>query len=349
MAEQFRIAVDAMGGDNAPQEIVQGVIRAVSRISGISVILVGQQQKIAACLNGQVYPNGAIRVQNAEDTIEMQDHPVEAIRHKKDSSMVVALQLVKNGEADAFISAGNSGAVVVGGQGIIGRIRGVQRPPFASIIPTKNGDLLLLDCGANIDARPEFLAQWAKLGTIYMQSVFGLEKPRVGIVNIGAEESKGNKLVQETFPLLKEMDERGEITFTGSCEARDIPVGTCDIAVCDGFTGNVVLKMYEGVARTLLSEVKAGIYSTLKSKIGGLLIKDALKETLKKYDANRYGGAPVLGLRSLVVKMHGSAKAVEVERAIEQCVQFHEQRIAEKITAYAQQEKAGAERRQNGV
>ena len=178
---------------------------------------------------------------------------------------------MKNGEADAFISAGNSGAVVVGGQGIIGRIRGVQRPPFASMIPTKKGAMLLLDCGANVDARPEHLAQWAKLGTIYMQSVMKLEHPKVGIVNIGAEEEKGNSLVKETFPLLKEMDERGEIHFTGSCEARDIPYGTCDVAVCDGFTGNVIIKMYEGTGKMLLSEMKNAFYSVIQSKLGALL------------------------------------------------------------------------------
>lgn len=334
MAERIRIAADAMGGDNAPQEIVKGVINAVNSRTDVSVILVGKQKEIEACLSGQTYPEGSITVVNAEDVIQTNDHPVEAIRRKKDSSMVRALQLVKNNEADAFISAGNSGAVVVGGQGIVGRIRGVQRPPFASIIPTKKGGMLLLDCGANIDARPEHLAQWAKLGTIYLQSVLGVKEPKVGIVNIGAEEEKGNSLVQETFPLLKEMGQKGEIRFAGSCEARDIPYGTCDVAICDGFTGNVIIKMYEGTGQVLLSEMKNAFYSSLTSKIGALLVKSALKKTLGKFDASRYGGAPVLGLKSLVVKMHGSAKAGEVSRAIEQCVQFYNEDIAAKITAY---------------
>ncbi len=334
MADRIRIAADAMGGDHAPEQIVKGVVDAVNSRKDVSVILVGRQKGIEACLQNLSYPEGTIRIVDAPDVIATADHPVEAIRHKKDSSMVRALQLVKNGEADAFISAGNSGAVVVGGQGIIGRIRGVQRPPFASLIPTKRGSMLLLDCGANVDARPEHLAQWAKLGTIYMQSVMKLEHPKVGIVNIGAEEEKGNSLVKETFPLLKEMDERGEITFTGSCEAREIPFGTCDIAVCDGFTGNIVIKMYEGTGQMLLSEMKKAFLSDMRSKLGALMIKNSLKTALARFDTEQYGGAPVLGLKSLVVKMHGSARAGEVKRAIEQCVEFYHEEIAAKITAY---------------
>lgn len=334
MADRIRIAVDAMGGDNAPAQIVQGVVDAVNSRSDVSVILVGRQKEIEACLKGKTYLEGSISIVHAEDVIGTADHPVESIRRKKESSMVKALMLVRNNEAEAFISAGNSGAVVVGGQGIVGRIRGVQRPPFASIIPTKSGGMLLLDCGANVDARPEHLAQWAKLGTIYMQSVAGVKKPRVGIVNIGAEEEKGNSLVKETFPLLKEMDEKGEIRFAGSCEAREIPYGTCDVAVCDGFTGNVVLKMYEGTAQVLLSEMKQAFYSSFSSKIGAVLVKNGLKKMLKKYDSGQYGGAPVLGLKRLVVKMHGSAKAHDVRRAVEQCVQFYREDIASKITSY---------------
>ncbi len=341
MGDRIRIAVDAMGGDNAPAEIVQGVLDAVNSRKDVSAVLVGDKKQIRECLKGKSAPSGTISVVHAEEVITASEHPVEAIRHKKNSSMVKALQMVKNGEADAFISAGNSGAVVVGGQGIVGRIRGVQRPPFASIIPTQRGGMLLLDCGANIDARPEHLAQWAKLGTIYMQSVAGVEEPKVGIVNIGAEEEKGNSLVQAAFPLLREMDEKGEIHFTGSCEAREIPYGPCDVVVCDGFTGNVVIKMYEGTAKVLLSEVKKSFLSDAVSKIGALLVKKSLKNTLTKYDAGRYGGAPVLGLKSLVVKMHGSATAPEVTRAIEQCVQFYQEDIAGKITSYIEAQKKG--------
>ncbi len=341
MGDKIRIAADAMGGDNAPQEIVKGVIAAVNSMQDIQVILVGRQSEIEACLQGQTYPEGSIRIVHADDVIETSEHPVEAIRHKKESSMVKALQLVKNQEADAFISAGNSGAVVVGGQGIVGRIRGVQRPPFACAIPTKAGCSLLLDSGANIDTRPEHLAQWAKLGTIYLQSVMGVKDPKVGLVNIGAEQEKGNNLVQETFPLLKEMNDKGEIHFAGSCEAREIPYGTFDVVVCDGFTGNVIIKLYEGTGALLLSEMKKAFYASFASKIGALLVKKSLKETLGKYDVAKYGGAPVLGLKSLVVKMHGSATQKEVTRAIEQCVQFYNEKIAEKITAYITEKKEG--------
>ncbi len=339
MADRIRIAVDAMGGDNAPGEIVKGVLDAVNCRDDVSAILVGKKDAIKACLKGKSAPSGTVKIVDAQEVIETSEHPVEAIRHKKDSSMVKALQLVKNGDADAFISAGNSGAVVVGGQGIVGRIRGVQRPPFASIIPTLSGGMLLLDCGANIDARPEHLAQWAKLGTIYMQSIGGVKEPKVGIVNIGAEEEKGNSQVQGAFPLLREMDEKGEIHFVGSCEARDVPYGTCDVAVCDGFTGNVIVKMYEGTAKVLMKEMKNAFMSNLKSKMGALLVKDSIKKTLGKYDAGRYGGAPVLGLKSLVVKMHGSATAPEVTRAIEQCVQFYQEDIAAKVASYIEEQK----------
>lgn len=371
MGEKIRIALDAMGGDNAPGMIVRGAVNAVRHNEGMRIILVGKQDQVekalqdakaealkedgqgaggsskaskSAAKGGDVRPvcpgwESRLSIQNAAEVIETAEHPVDAVMHKKDSSLVVGMQLVKGGEADAFASAGNSGAVLVGGQGIIGRIRGVHRPPFATLMPTAAGVILLLDAGANVDARPEHLAQWAKLGTIYMENSIGVKKPRVGILNIGAEESKGNQLVKDTYPLLKKMDEEGSINFTGSVEARDVPYGACDVVVCDGFAGNIILKMYEGTATVLLKEIKAALMSTTRSKLGALMIKPALKSTLKKFDATAYGGAPMLGLKALVVKMHGSAKAVEVERAMEQCVQYYQQDIAGKITAYAETEK----------
>ena len=265
---------------------------------------------------------------NATEVIETAEPPVNAIRRKKDSSIVVGMKMVKEGRADAFVSAGSSGAILVGGQVLVGRIKGVERPPLAPLIPTEKGVTLLIDCGANVDARPSHLVQFAKMGSIYMEHVLGIQNPRVGIVNIGAEEEKGNALVKETFPLLKE--EKG-IHFIGSVEAREIPHGQADVVVCEAFAGNIILKLYEGVGAVLIQKVKEGMMTTLRSKIGALLIKPALKATLKTFDASEYGGAPLLGLNGLVVKTHGSAMAKEVSNTLAQCVTFKRQKINEKI------------------
>lgn len=328
MADTVNVALDAMGGDNAPDEIIRGAIDAVNKAPDIHVCLVGQEEKINAFLSSCSYNREQISVVNATEVIETGEHPVNAIRKKKDSSIVKALGLVKSGEADAFVSAGNSGAILVGGQTIVGRIKGVERPPFAPLIPTAAGVSLLLDSGANVDARSSHLVQWARMGSIYMENVMGVKNPRVAIVNVGVEEEKGNALVKETFPLLKECP---DINFIGSIEAREIPNGGADVIVCDAFVGNVILKLYEGVGSVLIKSVKKGLMSSLKSKIGALLIKDALKSTLKSFDASEYGGAPMLGLKGLVVKTHGNAKAKEVTTSILQCRKFKEQAINDKM------------------
>ncbi len=328
MAELVKVAVDAMGGDNAPFEIVKGAVDALNESDKLKIFLVGKEQIVKDELAKYTYDKDRVEVVNAEEVIEMAEPPVMAIRTKKDSSIVKAMFLVKHGECDAYVSAGSTGATLVGGQVIVGRIKGVERSPLAPLIPTENGVSLLIDCGANVDARPSHLVQFAKMGTIYMQNVCGIPNPKVGIVNIGAEEEKGNALVKETFPLLKNCP---DINFIGSVEARDIPSGVADVIVCEAFTGNVVLKMYEGVAKTLLKVVKKGLMSNLRAKIGGLLIKPTLKSVLKDYDMDRYGGAPMLGLEGLVVKTHGSANSIEVKNSILQCVTFKEQNIAEKI------------------
>ena len=260
--------------------------------------------------------------------IETDEPPVNAIRRKKDSSIVVGLNLVKSGVCDAFVSAGSSGAILVGGQLIVGRIKGIERPPLAPLIPTANGVSLLVDCGANVDARADHLVQFAKMGSIYMEYVMGIRNPRVAILNIGAEEEKGNALVKETYPLLKVCP---DINFIGSIEARDIPYGGADVIVCEAFSGNIALKMYEGVGGVLLKEIKGAMLSSFAGKIGALLVKKPLKKTLKKFDASEYGGAPLLGLKGLVVKTHGSAKHKEVMNSIVQCVAFKEEKINDRI------------------
>lgn len=323
-----RVVLDAMGGDLAPAEPVKGAVDAVKNRDDIRVILVGQEDVVREELAKYTYPAERIQVVHAEEVIETAEPPVNAIRKKKQSSIVVGMNMVKQKEADAFVSAGSSGAILVGGQVIVGRIKGIERPPLAPLIPTEKGVSLLIDCGANVDARASHLVQFAKIGSIYMENVMGIKNPRVAIVNIGAEEEKGNALVKETFPLLKECE---DINFVGSIEAREIPHGEADVIVCEAFVGNVILKLYEGLAGTLIGAVKKGMMSTLKSKIGAALALPALKTTLKAFDASRYGGAPLLGLNGLVVKTHGSAKATEITNSIYQCVTFKEQDINGKI------------------
>ena len=333
MSDMTRVALDAMGGDNAPVEMVKGAVEAVQKRNDIQVLLTGKEEILKEELAKYTYPDEKIHIVNATEVIETAEPPVKAIRSKKDSSLVTAMKLVRNGEADAFVSAGNSGAVLVGGQLLVGKIKGVERPPLAPLIPTLKGVSLLIDCGANVDARPSHLVQFAKMGSIYMESVVGKKNPTVGIVNIGAEEEKGNALVKETFPLLKECP---DINFIGSVEAREIPYGDVDVIVCEAFVGNVILKLYEGVAGALVKKIKSGMMANLTSKIGGLLVKPALKDTLKDFDTSEHGGAPLLGLKGLVVKTHGSSTSKEVCNSIIQCVTFKEQKINEKITSVIQ-------------
>lgn len=335
MTDITSIALDAMGGDNAPAEIVKGAVEAIEKEPSMKVFLVGVQEAVEKELIKYQYNKSQIEVVNATEVIETAEPPVNAIRKKKDSSMVVGMKMVKEGKADAFVSAGSSGAILVGGQVIVGRIKGVERPPLAPLIPTEKGVTLLIDCGANVDARASHLVQFAKMGSIYMENVLGVKNPKVGIVNIGAEEEKGNALVKETFPLLKE---EKEINFIGSVEAREIPHGQADVVVCEAFAGNIILKLYEGVGAVLIDKIKGGMMSTLRSKIGALLVKPALKQTLKAFDASEYGGAPLLGLNGLVVKTHGSSKSKEVCNTLLQCVTFKKQKINEKIKESIQKE-----------
>ncbi len=331
MSDMIKVAVDAMGGDNAPAAIVKGAVDALQERDNLFVYLAGKEDAIRQELSKYSYPQERIQIVPASQVIETGEPPVNAIRGKKDSSLVVALGLVRKGEADAFVSAGSTGAVLVGGQVMVGKLKGVERAPLAPLIPTLKGSSLLIDCGANVDARSSHLVQFARMGSIYMENVMHIKNPRVALVNIGAEEEKGNALAKETYPLLKACK---DINFIGNIEAREIPEGKADVIVCEAFVGNVILKLYEGVAGALMKKVKAGMMSTLRSKIGALLVKPALKSTLKDFDVSEYGGAPLLGLKGLVVKSHGSSDANEIKNSILQCIQFKEQKINEKISEH---------------
>jgi glycerol-3-phosphate acyltransferase PlsX len=327
--ELVKVALDAMGGDNAPGAIVQGAIEAVKAREELFVYLVGQTELVKAELNKYSgYDEKRVEIVEAPDIITNDEAPVDAIRHKDNSSVVKALYLVKNGQADAIVSAGSTGALLVGGQLIIGRIKGVRRSPLAPLIPTLDGVSLLLDCGANVDAKAVDLVQFAKMGSIYMENIMGVKNPKIGLVNIGVEEEKGNALVKETYPMLKNSN---DINFIGSVESREIPYGAADVIVTEAFVGNVIIKLYEGVAGALLKRVKEGFKSTPVSMMGAALAKPALKKTLKGFSIKEYGGAPMLGLKALVVKSHGNSDYVEIKNSLIQCIDFKKQRINEKI------------------
>lgn len=337
------VAVDAMGGDNAPEEIVKGVVEAINERSDIRVHLFGDERAVRKELAKYSFNQEQILLTHTTEIITPDEPPVASVRKKQDSSLVRAIRSVKEGECDAVVSGGSTGAVLVGGQIIIGKSRGVKRAPLAPLMPTEKGVALLVDCGANVDARPEHLLQFAQMGSIYMEHVVGVKKPRVAIINIGEEEEKGNALVKAAFPLLKECN---NINFVGNIESRDLFRGDVDVIVTEAFVGNVILKLIEGLSSTLLHQIKNGMMSSFRGKIGGALVKPALKETMKQFDSSEYGGAPLLGLKGLVVKIHGSAKAGDARHAVFQCVTFKEQEINEKIrenlTVPRSPQKAGA-------
>ena len=317
-----------MGGDYAPEQTVKGAVEAVNSSDEIRVILVGKQDMIAKELEKYEYAKEDIEVVHASEIIDMGDVPTVAIKDKKDSSLVVAMRLVREGKADALVSAGSTGAVLVGGQLVVGRLKGIKRPPLAPFIPTTKGFSLLIDCGANVDARPEHLVQFAQMGSIYYENVMGKKNPTVALLNIGTEEEKGNQLVKDTKPLMKECK---NINYIGSVEARELVSGAADVIVCEAFVGNVVLKFFEGLALTLFGSLKEGLMSSTRTKLGALLVKPALKGLKNQFDTSSQGGAPLLGLKGLVVKAHGNSSSKEIEIALKQCISFKKQKINEKI------------------
>lgn len=336
MAELIKVVLDAMGGDNSPYAMVEGAVNALNEKDNLFIYLVGPEDKLKEELKKYTYDKSRLEIVHAADEITCHDSPVNAIRQKKDSSMVIGLRMVKEGKADGIVSAGNSGALLVGGQVLIGKLKGIERAPLAPIVPTVNGISLLIDCGANVDAKPSNLVQFARMGSIYMENVVGIKNPRVGIVNIGAEEEKGNALVKETYPLLKACE---DINFIGSIEARDFPYGAADVVVTEAFVGNVMLKLTEGLAGGLLKMIKEGLTATPVSTFGAMLVKPQLKKTMKAFDATEYGGAPLLGLNGLVVKIHGNASCKEVKNALFQVESFKRQDINGKIKKFIQNEK----------
>ena len=328
--EKYTIAIDTMGGDNGSEYMIQAISESLNIYNDVDYLIAGKEDEIKKYMD--IYPCDITRVKilNATEEITCHDAPVEAIRKKKNSSLVLALNAVKEGQAQACISAGNSGAILAGGQFIVGRSKGVKRTPLAPLIPHATGSSLLIDCGANVDAKPENLVQFAKMGSIYMENIVGIKNPRVAIVNIGTEDEKGNALVKETIPLLRECK---DINFIGSVEAREIPNGAADVLVCEAFVGNVILKFLEGFAGMILSELKKAFMSSFASKIGALLIKKPLKKMLGRFKADDKGGAPLLGLKGLVVKIHGNSKKNEVSSAIKQCREFMINDVNNKIIA----------------
>lgn len=311
----FNIGIDAMGGDNGIEFCLDAVIDSINDDKDIAFTLFGNEKEIKDYFTSKNSSLSNITIIDCNDKIEMNDHPVFAIREKVDSSIVKASNMIKSKDIDAFISAGSTGALIASAQFLVKPINGVDRPVLGAIVPTNKSPMLLIDSGCNVDSKPEWLYQYAKLANIYYEIMFNKKNPSIGLLSIGTEENKGNTLTKETYKILKEDN---ELNFIGNVEARDLTYGVCDVVVTDGFAGNVFLKTYEGTATLLLELIKEQISSSLISKIGGLLVKPAIKKILKKYDASIYGGAPILGANGLIIKCHGNSKKGEFASSIKQ-------------------------------
>lgn len=327
----MRIAVDAMGGDNAPYEIVVGALDAVKGNPDITVVLVGKEDEINRIIDEKTKDRSGIEVVNATEVIEFDDVPTKAVRSKKDSSLVVAMKLVKDKQADAFLSAGSTGAILVGGLFIVGRIKGIDRPALTGFFPNPKGYTVLLDIGANADCKARNILEFGVMGSLYAEKVLGIKNPSVGLLNNGTEEGKGNDLTKEAFALMKGSD---QINFYGNIEGRDMPAGTVDVAVTDGFTGNVVLKTTEGVASTIMKMMKDALMASTKGKIAGAMIKSDMKALKDGFSADAIGGAPFLGVDGVVLKAHGNSRAIAITNAILQARRFKESNYIEELKAH---------------
>ncbi|MDR1779005.1 MAG: phosphate acyltransferase PlsX [Clostridiales Family XIII bacterium] len=329
----MRIILDGMGGDNAPDEIVKGAAD-VSLLIEHEICIVGDEPRIRKILSNEKHDSDKLTVRHASEVITGEDSPVKSIRKKKDSSLVRGMEMVRDGEGDLFISAGNSGALMSGGIFILGRIEGIDRPAIGSTYPilSKNTASLLIDAGANAECKPQALVQFAIMGSIYAKEVLKIDSPRVGLVNMGTEPGKGSVMLKETYELLTETAPQAGLHFVGNIEARDIPIGISDVIVCDGLVGNVVLKMTEGMALSISHLIRQKFTEGLVAKAGAALLYNKLGELKKAFDYTEYGGAPILGVKGAVVKMHGSADAKAVRNSIARAVPFMENRVVENIT-----------------
>ncbi len=323
----MRIILDGMGGDNAPGAVVEGAVLA-SEVIEHEIVIIGQEELINHELKRHKYNHKKITVADAREVITNEEAPVRAVRSKKDSSIVKGINMVKSGEGDIFISAGSTGALLSGGLFILGRIQGIDRPALACIYPIIGGEAsLLVDAGANAECKPNNLLEFGIMGNIYMEKVIGRKTPRVGLVNIGTEAAKGNTLTKAAYELL----EQSNMNFIGNVEAREVPKSACDVIVCDGFTGNVVLKLTEGLAWNILQVIKKKFTDGVKAKLGAALLIDKLGELKKEFDYSEYGGAPILGVKGPIVKMHGSSSANAVKNTILKGIPFVEENVVETI------------------
>lgn len=336
----MNIMIDGMGGDHAPEEIVKGAVQAAKEISG-TVSIIGREERINECMQALNWNGDNIEVVNATEVISNNESPAMAVRKKKDSSISKGMRMLKEGEVDAFISGGSTGALLSAGLLILGRIRGIKRPAIAAFFPKigMNDTSLILDCGANAESRPEYLLQYGIMGSIFVEKVKGIENPEVMLLNVGAEEEKGDPLHKESFELLRNAD----INFKGNCEGRDVPFGCCDVVVTDGFSGNVFLKSSEGVALAVMKRIKQKMTEGLAAKAGALLSYNKLKEIKKEFDYSEEGGAPILGLKGPVLKIHGSSKANAVYNAILKAVPYVEQDVTALIENAITEKSSGEE------
>ncbi len=324
----MKIVLDGMGGDNAPAEIIKGAVEA-SKLIDDEIIIVGDEEIIKKHLKKYSYDENKISTKHASQVIENEDAPVRAVRTKKDSSMVVGINMLKTGEGDLFISAGNTGAMMAGSLFNLGRIQGIDRPALASVYPILGDKVcLLVDAGANAECKPNNLLEFAMMGSIYMDKVIGREDPKVGLVNLGVEENKGSTLTKAAYELL----DKSHVNFIGNVEARDVPMGACDVIVCDGFVGNVILKLTEGLALNILALLKNKFTDGAKAKLGAMLLMDKMKDLKGEFDYTEYGGAPILGVKGPVVKMHGSSNANAVKNTILKGIPFAKENVVGTIS-----------------